>query len=137
VTVPGRGYRFEAEVAEASVEEADEAELVIEKRTAARIVIEDTTEGPAADGYQPRARCSPQAAVALAQRPNRKSLAVSALALTLLGAAAIYFWLRPSPRTSRIRCDGEINGRAAIQAVAVDKRDEALNSASPTRSSHA
>ncbi len=125
VTVPGRGYRFVAEVAEASIEEAEETELVIEKRTAARIVIEEQPDGPVGELAATQHVALPQAALAL-QRPNRKSLAISALALTLLGAAAIYFWLARRPTAAESAATVKSMAVLPFKPLALDNRDEAL-----------
>jgi DNA-binding winged helix-turn-helix (wHTH) protein/Tol biopolymer transport system component len=112
VTVPGRGYRFVAEVATA---EGDEDELVVEKRTISRVTLEEEQDG--GEGEQNSlAAGSPEAGfrrLALPPSSSRpkfygaKLLAgaglVAASALVLGGLFVKYFFRQgpPAPRELR------------------------------------
>lgn len=104
VTVPGRGYRFVANVQELRDEPA---EVIVATRTRTSVVLEEETEGQE-DGElekagdreieRQRANSSRLPAVALSpHRPVALALILVVLAILLIGFA--YWWQRPNPKS--------------------------------------
>ncbi|HLY63793.1 MAG TPA: winged helix-turn-helix domain-containing protein [Terriglobia bacterium] len=82
ITLPGRGYRFVAEVRRAS---DDTDELIVEKRTVSRVILEETEGGQEAAVRDPGSDL-PQYALS-AYPPRSKYYRLKFLALALLGVA--------------------------------------------------
>src|SRR6185436_10831224 len=91
-TIPRRGYRFVAGVAEVQ-DESDE--VVVAEHSRSRIVIEQT-ESPSIETHQ---SLSDAPALALAAGSGRRtsSLVLASAAVVLALAASIYFWKAANP----------------------------------------
>lgn len=101
VTVPGRGYRFVADVSLAPVRSAAAGDLVVETRSISRIASEETIELTvnAADALTSSQRVLPGAPVRHWVRRPRVALgiAIAVLALAALGASTSWRYFKPQP----------------------------------------
>ena len=94
-TIPGRGYRFAAEVKEGL---AEGTAVMVQQRFSASLVIEEEEEAPQGEATSETASGEAQTPPAISRfrlrQPPRQVVAVSLL-VVVLGAAIIYFF-RPS-----------------------------------------
>lgn len=101
VTVPGRGYRFVADVSLAPARGAAGGDLVVETRSISRIASEETIEltVPAADALAGNQGALPVAPVRHWVRRPRVALGIgiALLALATLGASTYWRYFRPQP----------------------------------------
>lgn len=128
VTIPGRGYRFSAQVSEhQDLAETDEP-LVIEKHSFARVIItEDKEESPNPAAHQFEARGIPQLAPAPSSSKWKVWLGFAVLALGLVATG--FYWWRPrasqkptSTAAARIVPFTGLAGREAMPAFSPDGR---------------
>ena len=116
VTVPGKGYKFVADLRSSD----EENEIVIQKQTVTRVVVESESE--VSDEISPsvdRLRLPPKPFSAL--RVDIRYLALVACIL-LLGLLAYYQWLRPWQTTAPIRSIAVL----PFKPLVADSRDESL-----------
>jgi DNA-binding winged helix-turn-helix (wHTH) protein/TolB-like protein/tetratricopeptide (TPR) repeat protein len=128
-TIPRRGYRFVASVAE--IDDASN-DLVVAERTRSHIVIDEEREAEAAGSYveatQPRQLKARQLKALADGRPrNKVNLAVLAVcvAVIVLGAGA-YFWMTSKPRQEQTGPGVRSIAVLPFKPLVADSRNESL-----------
>lgn len=133
-TIPGRGYRFVAEVPEPAPEQ-EAQEIIFAQRTRASVTIEEDVEG---EGLNAHAIESSNDAIAAPSRsllPTtlsgsrsgvlRRSAALSLILIALIGAA-FYFWTTKKSQRTSARAGAKTIAVLPFKLLGADESDEYL-----------